>query len=60
MDNELPTQDSLVQQLIFPHAEQEPQLPAGRMRYLDEVAMQVETMRLKQMGVLLHLKLLKV
>ena len=52
VDDQISTQDSLVQQLIFPYAEQA-QLPAEEMRYLDEVATEVETMRLKQMGALL-------
>ena len=49
VDDQISTQDSLVQQLIFPYAEQA-QLPAEEMRYLDEVASEVETMRLQTDG----------
>ena len=51
--NEVSTEDVLLQQLIFPYSEHEPQLTPDQIAHLDSVAMQVETMRLKQMGVLL-------
>ena len=44
---------TLLQQLVFPYSKQEPQFSAEMMAYLDSIAMQVETTRLKQMGVLL-------
>ena len=39
--------------MIFPYADHEPKLSAEKLSHLDAVAMQVETMRLKNMGVLL-------
>ena len=47
------SEDVLVQQLIFPYTEQEPQLSTDQLKHLDAIAMEVETARLKQMGVLL-------
>ena len=44
-------EDSLLQQLIFPYEEQEPKLTDKELFHLDEIAKQVETMRLKAMGV---------
>ena len=46
-------EDSLFQQLIFPYGEQEPKLSDDELFHLDSVAKQVETTRLKAMGVLL-------
>lgn len=47
------SEDVLVQQLVFPYTEQEPQLSTDQLKHLDAMAMEVETARLKQMGVLL-------
>ena len=44
-------EDSLLQQLIFPYEEQEPKLTDEELFHLEEIAKQVETMRLKAMGV---------
>ena len=52
-DDEPASEDVLVQQLIYPYTEQEPQLSTDQLKYLDAIAMQVETTRLKQMVVLL-------
>ncbi|CAL1161296.1 unnamed protein product [Cladocopium goreaui] len=45
------SEDVLVQQLVFPYTEQEPQLSTDQLKHLDAMAMEVETARLKQMGV---------
>ena len=45
--------DLLLQRLVFPYTEHEPQLPPGQLAELDALAMEVETSRLKKMGVLL-------
>lgn len=45
--------DALQRQLMFPHSDSEPCLPADQLAELDEIADQVETMRLKAIGVLL-------
>ena len=47
------SEDVLVQQLIFPYTEHEPQLSTDQLKHVDAIAMEVETARLKQMGVLL-------
>eukprot|EP00435_Cladocopium_sp_Y103_P018044 s405_g4.t1 len=48
-DDAVQSDDALLQQLIFPYADQEPQLPAEQIAYLDAVAMELETTHLKQM-----------
>eukprot|EP00435_Cladocopium_sp_Y103_P065262 s1830_g27.t1 len=51
--NEVPAEDALLHQLVFPYSGHEPKLFADKMMYLDPVGMQVETARLNEVGVLL-------
>eukprot|EP00435_Cladocopium_sp_Y103_P051887 s469_g16.t1 len=53
VEEEFSAEDWLVQQLVFPCSNQEPQLPLDQLLKLDAMAMEVGTLRLKKMGALL-------